>query len=547
MKVIFLRLSFAPMTLMASALLSTAQAYPGAGAPAEAAAWPVAPLAHPSASVPSGPLLRLRPRVLSDPSLPWPSSVAATVGHALVLPLPGPVQRIVVGDPTVADYRVTSRAELYVLGKAVGSTNLLLWPAGGAAPMSLAVTVGMDLRPLALALKQSLADEPDISLRLAAGSVVLSGQVSTAQASDAAQRLAQAFMGPGSDGGRGAPASNASGLPSTASPFNFSGGSSGGSSGASSGASDSSAAAASPAGTGNASRVINLLQVRDMQQVLLDVRIAEVSKSLLEKLGLGVQAAGGGDTRWRILSNFLGGGGGVLDLLFRNGNALTLEAEKKDGMVKVLAEPTLVAMSGQEGSFLVGGKVFIPVAQSSTGAGSNITLQEREFGVGLKFVPSVVDATRVNLKVATEVSEISRESASVRTVGGTLLPAFTTRRVATSVQLQDGQSLVIGGLIRNNSSANISAFPVLGELPVIGALFRSTQFNTDQTELVVVVRATLVKPQLANAVGAGPALPTDTVQMPSRRDLFLNGQLQAPPAEPAVLNPPPGVRDAPSP
>lgn len=310
----------------------------------------------------------------------------------------------------------------------------------------------------------------------------------------------------------------------------------------------------STAGTvGNTGRVINLLQVRDMQQVLLDVRIAEVSKSLLEKLGLGVTAASGGDTRWRILSNFLGGGGGVLDVLFRNGNALTLEAEKQNGLVKVLAEPTLVAMSGQEGSFLVGGKVFIPIAQSSSAGGSNITLQEREFGVGLKFVPSVVDGARVNLKVATEVSEISRESVSARAAGSTLLPAFTTRRVATSVQLQDGQSLVIGGLIRNNSGANISAFPVLGELPVIGALFRSTQFSNDQTELVVVVRATLVKPQVATDTPGEPALPTDRVHMPSRSDLFLNGKIQGPTpdrpptAAPALLNPPPGFRDAPPP
>ncbi len=538
MKAICLQIPVAGLTLAASALLNPLHAYPGAGVPAV-----------PEASAPSlTPPLRLRPRVLiSDLAVTWPSSVAATVGHALVLPLPGPVQRIVVGDPTVADYRVTSKAELYVLGKAVGSTNLLLWPAGGAAPVSLSVTVGMDLLPLATALQLSLPEEREISLRLAAGSVVLSGHVSTVQAADAAQRLAQAFMATGSDGARGAALpslSNANGTAGTA-------GTGTGALGAPS--LPEASAAGAPGSTGNSGRVINLLQVRDMQQVLLDVRIAEVSKSLLEKLGLGVAAAGGGDTRWRILSNFLGGGGGVLDVLFRNGNALTLEAEKKDGLVKVLAEPTLVAMSGQEGSFLVGGKVFIPVAQTNSAAGSNITLQEREFGVGLKFVPSVVDATRVNLKVATEVSEISKESVSVRTVGTTLLPAFTTRRVATSVQLQDGQSLVIGGLIRNNSSANISAFPVLGELPVIGALFRSTQFSTDQTELVVVVRATLVKPQLASAtgeVGAAspqPVLPTDAVQMPSRRDLFLNGKLQAPAVEPAVLNPPPGVRDAPSP
>lgn len=514
--------------LVTGAWFAPAQAYPGAGAVAVAPALDAAPIA---------PVPR-RPRVwVAHPSITWPNSVTATVGHAQVLPLPGPLQRIVVGDPTVADYRVTSRAELYVLGKAVGTTNLLLWPAGGAAPVSLTVTVGMDLQPLSVALKQSLPDEQEISLRLAAGSVVLSGHVSTAYAADSAQRLAQAFMGPGSDGARGvAPAvqSPAANAPVSAPSLT-----------------DAQAVPSSltgmPGSSGSAGRVINLLQVRDMQQVLLDVRIAEVSKSLLEKLGLGVAAAGGGDTRWGILSNFLGGGGGVLDVLFRNGNAIALEAEKKDGLVKVLAEPTLVAMSGQEGSFLVGGKVFIPVAQTNSAAGSNITLQEREFGVGLKFVPTVVDAARVNLKVATEVSEISKESVSVRTVGTTLLPAFTTRRVATSVQLQDGQSLVIGGLIRNNSSANINAFPVLGELPVIGALFRSTQFSTDQTELVVVVRATLVKPQTpaqaVTQVPAEPALPTDRVQMPSRSDLFLKGQIQAP----SMLNPPPGMRDAPPP
>ncbi len=231
----------------------------------------------------------------------------------------------------------------------------------------------MDLVPLAQALTSNLPNEHEISLRLAAGSVVLSGRVSTAQAAEAAQRLAQAFMAPGTS-------SVASGTPNNApnsAPNNT--------------------PLASAAVSQDITRVINLLEVRDAQQVLLDVRIAEVSKSLLDKLGLGVQASSG------------------------------------------------------------------------SGSGSNITLQEREFGVGLKFVPTVVDAGRVNLKVA------------------------------TSVQLLDGQALVIGGLIRNNSTATVSAFPVLGELPVLGALFRSTQFTSDQTELVVVVRASLVKPGARDA------------------------------------------------
>jgi pilus assembly protein CpaC len=270
--------------------------------------------------------------------------------------------------------------------------------------------------------------------------------------------------------------------------------------------------------------VINLLRIRDAQQVMLDVRIAEVSKSLLDKLGLQVQAAGGGDIRWNVLSSFLGGGSATAGLLFSNGNAINLEAEKQDGLVRILAEPTIVAMSGQEGSFLVGGKVFIPITQSVGTGGTAVTLQEREFGVGLKFVPTVLDGGRISLKVAPEVSEISKES--VKSGGATLLPAFTTRRVSTTVQLQDGQSLVIGGLVRNSTTANRNAFPILGEIPILGALFRSNQFVADLTELVVVVRARLVQ-----ATEAPPSLPTDAVLSPTRREFFIDNRLQG--AKPA--------------
>jgi pilus assembly protein CpaC len=335
------------------------------------------------------------------------------------------------------------------------------------------------LTPLSTSLRQALPLEQAIELKLASGSVVLGGSVSNTLAADAVLGLTEAYL-------------------------RRSGGV-----------------------TTGPSRIVNLLRVRDAQQVVLDVRIAEVSKSLLDKLGLKVQAAGGGDVRWNVLSSFLSGGNASAGLLFRNGNTINLDAEKRDGLVRILAEPTIVAMSGQEGSFLVGGKVFIPITQSSGAAGSAVTLQEREFGVGLKFVPTVLDGGRISLKVAPEVSEISRESVSAGTGdGSTLLPAFTTRRVSTTVQLQDGQSLVIGGLLRNNSSASSNAFPFLGELPIIGALFRSSQFAADLTELVVVVRASLVQ-----ATDAAPALPTDTVTTPSRPEFFMERRLQGrPPA-----------------
>jgi pilus assembly protein CpaC len=514
----------------------------------------------------------------------WPKSVNAVVGHVLVLRLPQPVSRVVVGDPQVADYRLISRNELYVLGNSVGTTNLVLWQSGGQT-VSLTVKVGADLAPLADSLKLALPLETNIQLMMASGSVVLSGTVNNIEAVDSAMSLAQAYarqLNRYLGGAAGSPVAAAGAAPAPAATAAAAAASPAAGSGQGTqvinllqvrddqrltplstslrqalpleqaielklasgsvvlGGSVSNTLAAdavlglteaylrrSGGVTAGPSRIVNLLRVRDAQQVVLDVRIAEVSKSLLDKLGLKVQAAGGGDVRWNVLSSFLGGGNASAGLLFRNGNTIDLDAEKRDGLVRILAEPTIVAMSGQEGSFLVGGKVFIPITQSSGAAGSAVTLQEREFGVGLKFVPTVLDGGRISLKVAPEVSEISRESVSAGTGdGSTLLPAFTTRRVSTTVQLQDGQSLVIGGLLRNNSSASSNAFPFLGELPIIGALFRSSQYAADLTELVVVVRASLVQ-----ATDAAPALPTDTVTTPSRPEFFMERRLQGrPPA-----------------
>jgi pilus assembly protein CpaC len=517
----------------------------------------------------------------------WPKSVNAVVGHVLVLRLPQPVSRVVVGDPQVADYRLISRNELYVLGNSVGTTNLVLWQSGGQT-VSLTVKVGADLTPLADSIKLALPLETDIRLMMASGSVVISGTVTNIEAVDSAMSLAQAYarqLNRYLGGAAGSPVAAAGAAPAPAATAAAAAASPAAGSGQGTqvinllqvrddqrltplstslrqalpleqaielklasgsvvlGGSVSNTLAAdavlglaeaylrrSGIVTAGPSRIVNLLRVRDAQQVMLDVRIAEVSKTLLDKLGLKVQAAGGGDVRWNVLSNFLGGGNASAGLLFRNGNTINLDAEKRDGLVRILAEPTIVAMSGQEGSFLVGGKVFIPITQSSGAAGSAVTLQEREFGVGLKFVPTVLDGGRISLKVAPEVSEISRESVNAGTGdGSTLLPAFTTRRVSTTVQLQDGQSLVIGGLLRNNSSASSNAFPFLGELPIIGALFRSSQYAADLTELVVVVRASLVQ-----ATEAAPALPTDTVTTPSRPEFFMERRLQGrPPASDA--------------
>jgi pilus assembly protein CpaC len=271
-------------------------------------------------------------------------------------------------------------------------------------------------------------------------------------------------------------------------------------------------------------RVINLLSVGSAQQVMLEVKIAEVSKTLIDKLGTGVQGSiGGGAWTYSILTQFLTGTlGGGASATRSTGTKFTLEAEKKDGLVKILAEPNVMAISGQEGSFLAGGKILIPVSQDALS--NRIILEEKEFGVGLKFTPTVLSGGRINLKVSPEVSELSREGVGISNLSNTantILPLITTRRSSTTVQLGDGESFAIGGLIKNNRTTNVKAFPILGELPLIGALFRSTDFQQDRTELVFVVTPRLIKPLPQKVV-----LPTDNHIDPSRSELFLGSQLE---------------------
>jgi pilus assembly protein CpaC len=282
-------------------------------------------------------------------------------------------------------------------------------------------------------------------------------------------------------------------------------------------------------------RVINMLHVRDAQQVMLEVKVAEVSKTLLDKLGVTLaQQARSGSTTFSFLSqsNFFNQLLGAAALTRPNpGDALRADAQRDDGLVKMLAEPTIMAISGQEASFNAGGKIFIPVArENSATGGTTITLEEKEFGVGVKFTPTVLEGGRINLRVAPQVSELQQTGTPFTTVGGvtSVLPSFTVRRAETTVQLSDGQSFMIAGLVKNGVAQTINRFPGLGDMPILGALFRSTEFQTDKTELMFVITPRLVKPLPANY-----ALPTDNYKEPSVAERLLEGKMEgASPAKP---------------
>lgn len=289
---------------------------------------------------------------------------------------------------------------------------------------------------------------------------------------------------------------------------------------------------------GGEKKVINLLRVGSAQQVMLEVKVAEVSRNLLDELGVDLTMTRvAGDTTLRLLtqlvSTAVGTGtnqspGGSLRASRANGKTdATLTARADKDLVKILAEPTITAIHGQEGSFLAGGRIYIPVPQTSSSGATTITLEEKEFGVGLRFMPTVLEDGLINLRVTPEVSELSQEGTLIRGANNvtSLLPAITTRRASTTVQLRNGESFVIGGLIKSNVTEAIKAFPVLGELPIVGALFRSTSFQTQKSELLFVVT-----PHLARPTASLPRLPTDGFVPPSRSELFLEGRLEGRPA-----------------
>jgi pilus assembly protein CpaC len=464
------------------------------------------------------------------------TTINVTVGKSTLVRLQAPIARIVLGNPDlgraarpieiettldqarggaartgaettrpgVADVDVVllSPQEIYLLGKSVGSTNFVLVDRSGQCTV-MDVIVGMDTAPLRASLAQLLPGERNVVVSSAADSLVLTGSVADAAKLDRVLDLANAYV--------------------------------------------RRAELAAPDETGASPRVVNLLAVdttagdarsqggRSLEGA--DRQAGREPEDEPNQWGLDLQPPRQFPQRQRLGPGRRCSGGQTAFQYFIN-------ALRQNNVLRVLAEPNLMAISGQEGSFLAGGKVFLPVPQFSGGAVA-ITLQEQDFGVGLKFTPTVLEGGRINLRVSPEVSELSptgvsfQAQASTSLIGGSgrRLPLINTRRASTTVQLYDGQTFAIGGLIQNNITTNIKAFPVLGEIPVLGALFRSTAFQSDKTELIFVITPRLVKP-----LAADYRLPTDSYIEPTRLELFLGGKMEGDPAfpfqTPAAPSPP---------
>jgi len=437
------------------------------------------------------------------------SSVVVAVGKSTLVPLPEPVRNRTLGNPGVVQATMVSPQSMYVLGRSIGTTNMIVQGRSGSCSI-INVVVNADSGGLQTSLGQLLPGERNIRVGTAADNLVLSGSVTNAQAAAQAMDIARAYAN-AAQGDKGG------------------GGGGGG-------------------GGGSGGGVLNMMSVDTPQQVMLEVKVAEVSKTLLNQLGTQLNIQGGfGSWSGGLLTSFLTGSAAAFFANKANNKPFqtAIDAQKNDSLVKVLAEPNLVTLSGQEASFLAGGKIYIPVAQSNIlGGAATITLQEEEFGVGLKFTPTVLSGGRINLKVSPEVSELSPTGATVsgsNLTGQTILPLITTRRASTTVQMRDGESFAIGGLLQDNARGTIKAVPGAGEIPVLGALFRSTSYQQDLSELVFVITPHLVQPLQS----ASYPLPTDSFTKPNELDVYFMGNMEGRKSAPA--NPAPAPAPAPAP
>jgi pilus assembly protein CpaC len=438
-----------------------------------------------------------------------------------------PTSRVAIGNPDVADIVVIGATQMYVLAKDIGTTNVLFWGRDNRLIGSINLEVVHDLDGLKTKLHQLMPDEP-IEVYSAQRSIILKGRASNILAANAAERVAQGYLAQ---------------VQTAKKTQEFEQGS------------------ASKREDKSVGSIINLIEIGGSQQVMLEVTVAEIARTELKRLNANFNAISkGADGAFGGVN----GGATFPDAVFVPGNVrlpalpgdapwgpaidefapntltipnqglfgtfvsknflfnLAIDAAKEKGLAKILAEPTLTTLTGQEAEFLSGGQFPIPVSNGLNG----VTIEFKKFGVGLKFLPVVLSDGRINLKINVSVSELvdtgslvlQSQGASLRT----FVPSLRERSASATVELGDGQSMGLAGLIDDNLRELVTKFPGLGSVPVLGALFRSSQYQKGQTELVI-----LVTPHLAKPVAPGSVtLPTDKFVEPSDTEFFFLGRTE---------------------
>jgi pilus assembly protein CpaC len=413
-------------------------------------------------------------------------AIALTVSQSRLLLMNTSVRAVDVTQPEVVMAKVVSPRDIVLTGHKPGSAQLVIWDDRGNS-QTIEITVAADLRALRAELTKVLPNV-HVEVSMANTDIVVRGKVPSVQASDQVVQVA------------------------------------------------------TPYGTG---KVINLMEVSGGQQVTLQVRFAEVSKTAIDALGVNFGVVGNGGFGANVVGGVEPFGvvpgvtAGTLALgVPTPGTAVTqfaqltagktpfdvfVTAMKENNLLRVLAEPNLTTMSGNQASFLAGGEFPVPVPQSSGGSSPAITVDYKQYGIRLNFTPVVMGDGRIRLQVAPEVSELDPNNSI--SFDGFTIPALTTRNANTTVELGEGQTLAMAGLLNNRVTATNNSTPLLGSLPIIGALFRSVRYERDETELVV-----LVTPRLASGMNPGqvPAMTGEYWRYPTGPQLYLNADIGGP-------------------
>lgn len=436
------------------------------------------------------------------PAIAADNEIVVPVHRAELISVPGEISEVIVANPEVADVFVHGTRKVSIVGKSVGTTSLRVLGGNSDVLRNVTVRVGYDIPAIRQTLYELFPYE-DISVQTVNNNLALTGMVSSPSVAAKAVRIANEFLITFDAEQRPRAATFA---PNTTASED-----------------------------GGDAGVINMLKVTSGQQVMLRVRVGEMQRTALKQLGVNwnifnpdsVSANSG------ILLGTAAGGApfpGALDIpgdtfgalggTIRQGGATIsamIDALERNNLFKLLAEPNLVAMSGEEAEFLAGGEFPIPIQAFD----QQVTIEFKEFGVSVKFLPIVLSDSRIRISVAPEISEISDIGAI--TVGGFEIPSLSTRRAKTTVELAPGESFMIAGLLRDQSDSQIDQVPGLGEVPVLGALFRSVDYQRDQTELVIAVTPYLVDPVTGDEV----RLPTDGFRPPSMMEQFFYGALSS--------------------
>jgi pilus assembly protein CpaC len=453
----------------------------------------------------------LAPAAIAADSRSDSGAMTVPVNRSTLVVLPTPMAEVMVANPDIADVHAHNGMQLTVVGKKLGRTNVRIFDKDSKVLREFDVVVTHDLPAIRRALKNFLPDEI-IGVEMVNTSIALTGQISNAGVADKAVRIVKDFIRSGNtlDAGGNTitqPQQQVMAqMPMPGAPQQQ-----------------------------ESQDILNLMQIISGQQVQLRVRVGEINRQALKDLGVDLSYLAGGSGSF--INGFTAGSTIITnstivnklttkwDPLGKGDGTITgvLKAMESDGLFKLLAEPNLVAISGEEAEFLAGGEIPIPVVQGSANEINNtsLSIEYKPFGVAVKFTPYVLSENRIRMAVQPEVSEISTENAVL--VSGFSIPSITTRRAKTTVELAPGESFMIAGLIKDQTRANIDQVPGAKELPVLGALFRSSEFQRNESELVIAVTPYLVDPLKSSDV----KLPTDNFRPANQVEMFFFGALGA--------------------